>query len=539
VKRLLLFVALGAGCMAGESTLSSGRGSDVPNGESNAGAPQGAPLPACTAASSCPTGYTCDQGRCVPPENETDTSSPPAASPHYVYVLNPTTSSVARIEPATLAIESIPVGADPVQLVAIPGEDVAVVLSAGGASLSLIDSTQLPSRVLRLPIDRLYTRLAVSPDGAFAVTFSDVEGVISVIDLKALRAGRPVWVERAAGYRITKVVFRTEAGIAKRAHVFAKSTLTTFDLTDLSNALPTRLDLPASMSADVSSREVIATSDGHGIVLRTTTARELAFFDGTSLKTVSLPEVATDVELMPDGSAAIAAMRTSNQIAYVELPADLDDPSGIQQFAIAGTAVGQVVLPATADRGLFALIFSSSAADESFARLELPAGTVRLHPLEKWIAEISIAPDARSAVVIHRANPDSAVSDPYERAVDRDQGYSVVDLATGYSQLKRTGSTRPTRHAFSSTGGYAGVALRNDAERKFSIEAVNLSSLVSTPIPLASMPLFLGPVPQAPGISPHRVFVSQAHSAGRVSVIQLDTKQVRTVTGYSLNSEIE
>ena len=106
-------------------------------------------------------------------------------------------------------------------------------------------------------------------------------------------------------------------------------------------------------------------------------------------------------------------------------------------------------------------------------------------------------------------------------------------------QLQRTGTTKPTRFAFSPAGGFVGVALRDDALKRFQLMAVNLTSLVSTTLPLASTPLFMGTVPQASGVTPHRVFVSQDHPAGRISVIQLDTGQVRTATGFTLNGEID
>ncbi len=529
-------------------------GDTVPDNSSGGGggAGGGAPIP-CTSQAQCPTAHTCEQGFCLPPERETNRSlseSPPVATPRYIYALNPSATQVARIEPATLAIEAIPVGAGPVALAALPREDAAVVLSYDDASLSIVDSTRLPSRVVRLALKRQFSRLSVSPDGAFAVAWPDptkpptagAEGIVAVVDLRLLRAGRPaaeVRHERAVGYRVTDVVFRVENGAATRAHVFSKATIATIDLTNLAAALPSRVDLPTSMSADVASREVVATDDGQRIVLRATAAPELAYFDGATLKTVALPETATDLDLLHDGSAAIAALRAAGEIAFIELPADVDVPAGIDRFSTGGAPVGQVALPPTGASGLFALVFSNSGTDESFARVDLPSGAVRRHRVEKWVDEISISPDARSAIVVHRPNPASTVDDPYERAVDQEHGYTIFDIATGYAQLKRTGTVRPARYAFSPAGGFAGVALRDDAARKFALEAVDLTSLVTTSLPLASSPLFMGTVPPAAGLSPHRVFVSQAHPAGRISVATLDASQLRTVTGFALNSEIE
>lgn len=525
----------------------------IPNGAGGglSAAGGGAAPRACGSAAECPSGFTCDQGRCVPPEVEQNRGlegAPPIATPRYVFALNPSAASVARIDPLSLAIEAIPVGAGPRSLVAVPGEDVAIVLSADDPSVSVIDARQTPSRVTRLGLKRQFGALALAPDGRFAVAWPDpsvgpssgAEGIFALIDVTQLRSGAPAQavVERSGGFRLTDLVFRVEQGRATRLYVFAKSTISVFELPP-TTGLPTRVMLPASLAADVTSREVVATDDGRVVMIRSTTSPELAAFDGVTLRSVPLPEIATDLDLLPDGTAAVAALRSSGRVALIEVPGDLTNPSGIEAFPVADGGVGQVAIPPASDGGLFAFVWSSVSADESLARVELPSGRVSRFPLEKLIDEVAISPDSRSAIVIHRANPGTSATDPYEIAVDRDEGFSVLDVATGFSQLQRTGTTRPTRYAFSPRGGYVGVALRNDTLKRFQLQAVNLSSLVSSTLTLASTPLYMGTVPEAPGITPHRVFVSQQHPAGRISVIQLDTGQVRTATGFSLNGEIQ
>jgi len=551
VLGLVWVLALQWGCACGAGApLRGGDGID------NGGAGGGFNGTGGSGGSGCPcaSGYTCQAGGCVPNEVEKDRSldnAPPVATPRYVYALNPTAASVARIDPVSLQIEAIPVGPGPVGLVAMPGEDSAVVLSQADASLSLIESATLPSKVTRFPLKRQHSRLSVSPDGAFAVAWPDPslppasgsEGIFTLIDLKKAREGKPlteVARERAGGYRITNIVFHTVAGVAKRLSVFAKSTVSTWDLTQPDTALPQRLQLPASMSSDVSAREVASTPDGRVVMLRSTTSAEIALFADGALTLVPLSEIATDLDLLPDGLAAVLAMRGSGKVAYVRIPQDVINPAGILEVPVDGGVVGQIALPpSAADAGMFAFVYSNVGGDESFARVDLPGGAVTRYPLEKAIDEISVSPDARSAVILHLANPATTATDPYEAAVDKDQGFSVFDVGTGFWQLQRTGTTRPTRYAFSPLGGFVGVALRDDAAKRFALQAVNLSSLVTTTLTLASTPLFMGTVPQAPGITPHRVFVSQAHPAGRISVIQLDTGQVRTATGFTLNSEIQ
>jgi hypothetical protein len=552
-------LSAGFGVVLVASCASAYLGGEVPNGGatggggfiSGSGGGTGGGNTACTSTSQCTPGFTCDNGTCVAPEQETDRSlgeAPPVATPRYVYALNPTASSVARIDPTSLQIEAVPVGPRPVGLAALPLEDAAVVLSLDDGSLSVIDSSTLPSKVTRVALQRKHSKLTVSPDGKFAVAWPDpaaapasgAEGIFALVDLTKVRSNTSGAVqERAGGYRITDVIFRTESSVSTALHVFAKSTVSTFDLLT-GAALPARLTLPASMSSDVRSREVVASADGRIIMLRSTLAPELASFDGTRIETVPLPEIATDLDLIPDGTAAVAALRSSGSVAYIEVPGDLITPSGIDTIALDGGVVGQIALPPQQPgTGMFALVYSTVTDAESFARIELPSAVVTHYALEKKVEEISLSPDGRSALIIHQADPRTAAMDPYEAAVDRDQGFSVFDVSSGFWQLQRTGTTRPTRFAFSPAGGFVGVALRDDALKKFQLMAVNLTSLVSSTLPLASTPLFMGTVPQASGVTPHRVFVSQDHPAGRISVIQLDSGQVRTATGFTLNGEID
>ncbi|PTL80894.1 hypothetical protein DAT35_26545 [Vitiosangium sp. GDMCC 1.1324] len=545
----LTLLALGA---AGCASSSDSEGPLAP--DEGSGDPGGGGAPAvCTTAADCPTGYTCTQSACVPPEVEQDDSSerPPLASKSYVYVLSPSANSLTRIDPRTLALEAIPVGASPVDVAVVPGEDSAVTLSSVEASLSVVDSRTLPSRVLRVPLGRRYGRVAVSADGAYALAWPDpssppgsgAEGVVSLVDLRAVRRGESpanTVLERAAGFRVTDVLFRLEGGVATRAYVFAKSTVTVLDLSaPREQPLPVRIPLPEVMARDVASREVVSTPDGQRVLLRSTTAPTLSSFDGTGFRTVTLPEVATDVDLLPDGSGAVAALRTAGQLALIELPGDLEDPSGIQLLDVPGASVGQVVLPPQAGGARFALVYTTVLNDESVTRVDFPAGTVTRYPLEKRVERVALSADGRTALIVHKREPDSKATDPYERAVDADRGYSVLDISTGYLQLRRTGALDPSQVAFSSSGGFVGVTLRSDSERRYAVDAVDLSTLVSRSISLASPPAFAGGFSGDSSETHHRIFVSQLHPAGRISFVNLDDSQIRTVTGFTLNSRIE
>ncbi|QRO02093.1 hypothetical protein JRI60_25315 [Archangium violaceum] len=547
----LTLLALGA---AGCASSADDGESPSPSEDGSGGAPNdpGSGAPVCKTAADCPAGYTCTQSACVPPEDEKDASDapPPLASKSFVYVLSPSANSLTRIDPRTLSLEAIPVGASPVDVAVVPGEDSAVTLSSLEASLSLVDSATQPSHVLRVSLGRRYGRVAVSPDGAYALAWPDpssppgsgAEGVVSLVDLRAVRRGEPAErtvLERSAGFRVTDVLFRQEEGVATHAYIFAKSTVTVLDLSaPRQQPLPVRIALPAAMAADINSREVVATPDGQRVLLRATSAAMLASFDGTAFRTVTLPEVATDVDLLPDGSGAVAALRTAGQLAFIELPGDLEDPSGIQLIDVPGSSVGQVVLPPEGG-GHFALVYTTVLNDESLTRVELPSGTVTRYPLEKRVDRVALSADGHTAVIVHKPEPASTATDPYERAVDADRGYSVLDLPSGYLQLRRTGALEPAQLAFSSGGGFVGVTLRSDTERRYAVDAVDLSTLVSHSVSLASPPAYAGGFAGATEETRHRVFVSQLHPAGRISFVNLDDSQIRTVTGFTLNSRIE
>jgi hypothetical protein len=65
------------------------------------------------------------------------------------------------------------------------------------------------------------------------------------------------------------------------------------------------------------------------------------------------------------------------------------------------------------------------------------------------------------------------------------------------------------------------------------VQQIELDSGVVRTIPLGSPPAAIGLLPDS-----NKIFVSQRHPLGRVSFIDVPTGQVRTVTGFDLNSQI-
>ncbi len=480
----------------------------------------------CTSHAQCPLGYTCEEGVCVRPEEEADAlaARAPVTTTRFLFTLFPAANSIAKIDPATLEIEAIPVPTGPADLLAVPGSDRLCVLSNGSPALALIDASERPARVEKLALGRWHDRLSVSADGRWAVAWTSAStlpeagasGAVTLISLETKRT-----LERPVGYRVSNVILQA-SGVAQ---VVTKDAIVSVAL-DLAEgqALPLRVALPEEFSSDMAAREVAATPDGARFLLRSTTAPRLLSFDGAALTAIELPEVATDLDLLPDGTMAIAALRSSKQLVLIALPS-------LATTTITTTlSVGQVVLP-RANSG-FALGFSSVSGNEWCAKIALPSGEVTRFELEKQVAQVALTDDGAKALIIHRPQPESDALDPYELAIDRANGFSVLDVASGFALLTSTGEARPGPFALSSSQRYAAVA--STAGGAHRLDVVDFASLISSEMPLRSPPLFAGAV--ADGDS---IFVAQEHPAGRLSFVDLATKSGRTVTGFTLNAEIE
>ncbi|MDF1562307.1 MAG: hypothetical protein P1V51_04645 [Deltaproteobacteria bacterium] len=544
-------LALAAG-LAGVAAC--GAGDALGGGEYDQGADGGANFEGleCSTDLDCPAGLVCQTEHCVspsdgrPPEvEETRSFLAPAASADHVFVLSPSESTVAVIDAQSLAIETVPLPEEPLALALLDASETLVVLSGRGEALSVVEPTLDPPRLLSQPVGRRFPALSLSPDGAWALLWTPdghaidagAEGIVSLVDVDALAAGSPAPVlERAAGRRHTDVFFRREGLAFVEAVVVGSEEVAIIDLVDpAASPLPVRLPLPDDYT-DLFSREVVPVAGGATLLVRSFTSPDLLILDiaGRTTTTLTLPAVPTDLDVSADGGLAVVALRAIGEVAWLPLPAGLTDPGLLQRAAITEVPPGQVTL---AEDASFLVAFTTSEPSEALAWVELATGQVSVFDrLQKWVRTVGIAPGGGRAIVLHRPDPDSTVADPYEREVDLDEGYSLVDLAGPFAQLKRTAGIPPRTMVFTPDGLHAGVTLRDGNRGR--IDAVDLETLVTDTLPLASGPQFSGALP-AGAAGADRMWVTQDHAAGRISFVSLAERVVRTVTGYDLNAEIE
>ncbi|AKU90520.1 hypothetical protein [Vulgatibacter incomptus] len=541
---LLLVLAL-AGCGAGSPFGGDGTGGSGPG--------------PCTWDRDCPQGLVCIERECraeddLPPEQpDSRTFLPPAASERFVYALSPEAGTVAVIDPVRVSVESVPLPAEPVDLAVVPDTDAIVALSRKGAALSFLDLGGAPSlEVLRL--GRRLSKLSLAPDASWALLWNPdgspldagAEGLVLLVDVGALRGGTPQpAIERVAGRRHSHVFFRSDDGAARDAVVVGKDEISIFDLADPA-AMPTpeRVLLPPAFS-ELLTRTVIASEDGAWLLLASVASGELLVLDVEHRALSTLPLPGAPSHLAISGHTVVVTLRTSGRAAWFALPDAVAAPELIRvaEVSLPGARCetpGCTVRPGQARisaDGSFALLFTDAGGTESFGRLDLASGGFDVFDRgRKQVRTLAISPDGSRAVILHKPDPDSTVADLYERMVDQAEGYSVVDLGSGRSQLVLTGTVPPRDVVFAEGRRFAAVTLRSDPEGAFRADAIDLETLVPSSIPLASAPESAGPLAPLLG---DRIWVTQLHPAGRISFVDLAARSSQTVTGFELNGEIE
>jgi hypothetical protein len=508
----------------------------------------------------------------------------PQTSNNFVFALSPTNNMVAIIDSSSLAIRSVNLPAEPLSLAVIPGTDAAVIVEHAGESVSFLSCSGTGCNLQSQRTARHYPGITVSGDGLWAILYTPdpqvpdegAEGIVAIVNVAQLAAGAPApIIERATGRRDTNAFFRMVGGVAVDAVVIGEDAAAVINLASLtSQPLPQMVQLPSDYTS-IDSRQAVASPDGAWALFRSFSSRNVGVFDvaGQQFTTLPMAGTPTDLELSQDGSAAVVVLRDTGLVTWFPLPGALTDSTQIQTTsdalpaddcpagsggydagplreadagtdadggapADAGTQLTGCVAfagqAALSNDGHLAVLFTNVRETMAFATLNLETGTVSdFTGLEKWVNSLGIGPDGHSVIVLHTPNANSTASDPYQQMVDKSQGFSLVDLNAGFAQLNLTNAIPPQLFVFSSDSMHAAVTL-TDGSSTFGVDAIDLTSLVTSSLPLAAAPQFAGPFNGSTPV----VWVSQDDPAGRVSFVNLDTQQVQTATGFALNSGI-
>ncbi len=557
--RMALGASLAFGISCGEGDLDVG-GEPAPSADAGSGG-------LCFSSSECPTGWTCSEfGQCLPPpdpgadggvepapEVEYEIGDP-VSSRRYVYVAMTDLDALAKIDGATQVVTSVGVGESPEVVAAAPGSDIAVVLDSINGTATVVRPTELvDERTVFGTLPHL-NQMVIDPTGSYAVAWFDLQkavadsgglggvgpiGSFQDVSIVALSPGNLASVDLSVGFRPREVEF-DDAGT--RAFVVTDDGVSVIDLAAAVGGGPSiAAPIPVSDDPfeDPQTIEVDIVGTGAYAVVRQADRAELRVVTMTGPSAgeswvVPLSVEPSDVDLSPDGSRAYAALRGSSQLAVIDIPEDAIDPAGVELIELGTDAAGSLVLSSDGNR---AALFTNATLREEITLIELsdPSYPLTTWPLQKSIRFIKFDPTGSKILLFHAkapGDPDEATS--FDEFIDRSHGYSLLDVATGFAKLQIT-PVEPTAMAFAPAAPRAFVSLDGgDAEGAVAeAHTIELDTGVVRTLELGSPPDALGILPDA-----EVVFVSQRHSLGRITFMEIASGQVRTLTGFDLNSRV-
>lgn len=380
-------------------------------------------------------------------------------------------------------------------------------------------------------------RIDVDPTGRFAVTWFDLEtssaaGVGSFQDVTviALAPGAEVAVDLTVGFRPRNVQFDATGN---HAYVVTQDGVSVIDLPTATAGgamiVPPVPVADPSISPDDLEVQIVAT--GNYAVVRQAGASDLRIVDlhAGTVQTIPLDSAATDIDLAPDGARVFAVERDAKKLAIVDVPGGLETA-----IDLSDATLGSLQLSADGTR---ALLYTNATLDErlTMVSLDQPGYPHVTWPLKKSVRAVGIAPDGKSAIVLHAKAPgDPTTATTVDEYIDESFGYSLVDLASGFAKLQITPVDPGSFvYALDSSKAYIGLDGGDADTATRALQIVTVQTGVVATKQLGSPPSGVGILPGAA-----QAFIAQRHPLGRVSFVDLATDAMRTVTGFDLNSHV-
>jgi hypothetical protein len=511
----------------------------------------------CYGANECSPGYYCNEfGYCallkgqdgstgqvdagLPPEVENKKEAP-ASGKNYVYVAVPKQNMVAKIDSSTLQVRAIKVGSNPGALQTINGQDIALLLNRSSASATLLRSKPDGSdeNVTLATVFGL-NRLAIAPDGRSAIAFYDVsqsdgnlppqQTIQEVTLLKLDPPGKEKSINISTGFRPVDVQFSQNSS---HAYVVTEEGISIIEIAVTNKPLIAPF---VSLLKDVFNEqkpdEVLITPDGKVAILRQSGLQGIRVADltTTNLTDIALGSDATDIDLTEDGSLLIAVLRDSSEVALIDIPSDLEDPTQIEIISVTGSTIGQVSLSSD---GKHAFLYSNATPQKVALIADLSSRQIVAYPLKKGVRAVYGTPDGTKAVIMHNKVPGTPKAEEGTEAfIDKSFGYSMISLASGFVKLQLT-EANPEKLTFAADS-LSGYLLLNDSSQDLrTVECLNLDTFQVESITMGSPPVALGILPGT-----QKVYAAQSHPLGRITFIEQKTHATKTITGFELNSYV-
>lgn len=498
------------------------------------------------------------------PEEEEFLVQKVAATDSYVFVPNQSEDSdtVALIDGWDFSVHPIRVGQEPVQVVAADVDEqgaVGYVLSVGTPTVSIIRADQgtgddrADVRVLTIPPE--VNQLALSPDGKHVLAYIDpsepINDSASAASLQTMalirladEPGEDEVYELSVTRLIDDIAFTADGD---QAFIVGEEGINRLPLREIkSDAFLPSINLDMSSSVfSPQDQEVAFSSDGTVMTMRTSQYAGVGLFEldpeetvVDSSRMIDLPGVPTDLDLVErdDGTMlAVATIRGEGQIALFEVGDALEAEEGDDSFVRfldaggADAGIGRLTPDETA-----MVVFSTLPEIPTVGLLDLESETIETYELRNEIRNLEISPDSRTAVVVHQAQGGPTVGGDPEAAFRQGEGITLWDLETGYRRpIALKGEPEEILMTTDAAGTpYLYVMLTSSNPNNQGVRRINLRTHGTDFLRLPRHPLQLGAVAE-------QIFVSQESDTGRITFMDVETNQQRTVSGYELNAGIQ
>jgi hypothetical protein len=204
---------------------------------------------------------------------------------------------------------------------------------------------------------------------------------------------------------------------------------------------------------------------------------------------------------------------------------NLDDPS-IEDTVVPmpeGEVFGSLILSPDNSQGI---LYSTQTELSRMGVWDREEEDIIIRGLVKPISNVGVSPTGETAIVFHpQSNGDTpSTSQFYNR-----HALSLVDMKDFFTSAYQL-AAKPETFASTPDGKIGFYIMQGQPY----LELLNYQTFVPTEVPLPSVPVHLGTLPDT-----NIAFVSQEHDLGRISFFDVDEDALKTITGFELNSAIE
>jgi DNA-binding beta-propeller fold protein YncE len=453
----------------------------------------------------------------------------PATTDTYVFVANPDRNTVTRISVPSLGVITAEVGVNPSIVETSSDFTRAVTFNIGSDDLSIIDSASMD--VTEVEIRSHLNQMKLSPDGRWAICYHDLSAddgsdvdpgaltynAISIVDLENL-----VHHEAIVGSHPHDVQFTEDSSLAV---VISDDYLAALDLT-AENVQPQRIAIADDLINPPAAEEVLLDPQGRYAIVRQYGVSDLVLVDfsqsiAEQVSHLDVGDNPTDMDVSSDGQQAMVIARGSQEIWIYSLADPTETPTVIPFPE--DEVFGSLLLSPDDSAGV---LYSTASGLSRMAIWERDSDEIVVRGLVKPVSSLGLSSTGETAIVFHSLdNGDTPVTSHYYN----NHALSVVDMGSYFSTSLRLSAEAST---FTSTpDGSKGFYIM---EGQPYLESIDYRSFVPSEIPLPSVPVHLGMLPDT-----DIAFVSQQHDLGRISFYGAESGDLQTITGFELNAAIE